>query len=108
MAKHIIARSSLESSLESAKRFGASADETKRIHGVVTANTTQDIRSFEVTFDHDADDQLAVWIKLFVNEDFPTTHEKISDLNRAATTIRSELLKEKISYWPYVVIRSSS
>jgi hypothetical protein len=108
MAKRATQRSSLDASIKGAKRFGVSADETKRIHSIVSANTTSDIQSFEVTFGSDSTDQTAVWVKLLVDKDLPQTDERISALNRATTAIRSELLKADISYWPYVTIRSSS
>jgi hypothetical protein len=108
MAKDLAQKSSLDASIEGAKRFGASVDETKRIHSLVSANTTSDIKSFEVTFGHDSADHLAVWVKLFVDKDLPPSQEKIAELDRATTTIRSELLKANIPFWPYVVIRSSS
>lgn len=108
MAKRVTPGSSLEASIEAAKRFGASVDETKLIHSVISANTTPDIQSFEMTFGQDSDDHLAVWVKLFVDKDLPASDEKIAELTRTTTTIRSKLLKEKIAFWPYVTIRSSS
>jgi hypothetical protein len=105
MAKEHAQKSSLDASIEAAKRVGASVDETRRIHSLVSANTTSDIRSFEVTFGRDSADHLAVWVNLFVDKDLPPSPEKIADLDRATTTIRSELLKANIAFWPYVVIR---
>jgi hypothetical protein len=108
MAERRTQKSSLNASIERAKKIGASVEETERIHSVVSANTTSDIKSFEVTFDHDSSDNLAVWIKLFVDKNLASSKEKIDELNRTTTNIRSKLLDEKISFWPYVVIRSSS
>jgi hypothetical protein len=108
MSNELTQKSSLDASIEGARRFGASVDETRRIHSIVSANTTSDIRSFELTFDHDSADRLAVWVKLFIDTNLPPSRAKIAELDRATTTIRSELLKANIPFWPYVVIRSSS
>jgi len=102
-----MARSSLDASITEARRFGASVEEARHVHDLVKANTTADIRSFEVKFGPDSTDSIAVWINLFVDKDFPPSREKLSDLNRIADKIRSELLKENFRYWPYVAVRSN-
>jgi hypothetical protein len=106
--KRVTQESSLDSAIEYAKRFGASVDQAKRIHDLVSRNKTPEIQFFEVKYGPDSDDRLAVWITLVVGKDYPQTPQKISNLSRTATAIRAELLKENMGVWPYVVVRSST
>jgi len=101
-----MANSSLNEAINEAKRFGASVEEARHVHDLVKANATGDIRSFEVKFGPDSTDSIAVWINLFVDKDFPPSRAKLSDLNKIADKIRSELLRENFRYWPYVAVRS--
>lgn len=100
-------RSSLDAVIEDARKFGASVDTARRVHNLVTANTTSDIQRFEVKFAPNSTDRLALWVDLFVNQDLSPSQAKVDTLNKVAKTIRLKLLNENLDYWPYVTIRSS-
>jgi hypothetical protein len=107
MAKeHLTTNSSLEASIREAERFGASADEARRIHHIVAdAVVGHGVRRFELEFDSDSDNNRAVWIHLIVDEDLSPSSEKISTLSRVVNQVRSALLREKLDIWPYVDVR---
>jgi hypothetical protein len=99
--------SSLENSLEEAKKVGASPDEARVIHDLVSANTDpQFVRMFEVKFGPDSSDKSAVWIYLVVDDDLHPSKEKIAKLNENVNRVRSALLDKNIRFWPYVEVRS--
>jgi hypothetical protein len=108
MARGLTNKSSLDVAIEEATKFGASVEEAKRVHSVVSANTTPDIQGFQVKYGPDSNDELAIWVRLFVDENLSLSDEKVANLNRTATKIRSELLKENLRLWPYVIVRSSA
>jgi hypothetical protein len=109
MANDITVKSSLENSIKEAQRFGASVEEARLIHNLVQANTAPSaVRNFELKFGPDSVNNRAVWVNLFVEEDLHPSKEKISELNKIASRIRSLLLHEKLDFWPYVEIRGRS
>ena len=108
MVRELSSKSSLDVAIEEAAKFGASVDEAKRIHSVVSANTTPDIQGFQLKYGPDSNDELAIWIRLLVDENVSLSNEKVANLHRTATKIRSELLKQNLRLWPYVIVRSST
>lgn len=104
--EHASVASSIEETLKDAEDFGASTEEARKIHDLVKANTSPAIiRSFEVKFGPDSDNNRAVWIHLIVENDLRPSREKISELNDAADKVRSVLLREKLNVCPYVEVR---
>ena len=102
-------KSSLEATLEEARKFGASPDEVRLIHNVVQANTSPEIvRDFEIKFGPDSLNNRAVWVQLVVDNDLNPSHDKISRLTTISKKIRSALLQENLNYWPYVEYRGRS
>jgi|ERR1035437_2142525 hypothetical protein len=98
--------SSLDETLKEAKEFGASADEARKIHEMVHANTSPDfIRTFELKFGPDSENNRAVWVHLIVDSDLKPSEEKISELNKIANRVRTALLGETLNLRPYVDFR---
>lgn len=107
MANDLTAKSSLEASIKEAQRFGASPDEARQIHDLVRANAASGIvKNFELKFGPDSTNNRAVWVLLVVDKDLSPSQEKISELNRVASNVRSALLRANLAFWPYVDIRS--
>jgi|SRR5579862_9495509 hypothetical protein len=102
-----MARSSLDDAIREAKRVGASVEEARLVHDLVKANTSPEIRSFEVKFGPDSTNNIAVWIDLFVDKNFSPSRENLGYLNRIADKIRTDLQKNNFRYWPYVEVRSN-
>jgi hypothetical protein len=102
-----VTKSSLEDSIEEARKFGASADEARQIHNLVQATTAPvgAVRNFELKFGPDSANNKAVWVRLVVDNDLNPSDEKITELNQIADKIRSQLLRENLSVWPYVDFR---
>ena len=100
-------RSSLDAVIEDARKFGASVDTARRVHNLVTANTTSDIQRFEVKFAPDLTAPIGALGRSFREPGFITVSGKVDTLNKVAKTIRLKLLNENLDYWPYVTIRSS-
>ncbi len=106
MASKSRAKASLESSLEEAKKFGASAGEARRIHRIVAENASVPvIRSFELKFGPDSTNNRAVWVHLIVDDDLKPSKDKISEVHAIANRVRSALLRENLNFWPYVDVR---
>ena len=109
MVENRTSRSSVEASIEEAKKFGASPEEARRIHELVAANTSADIvRSFELKFGPDSTDNKAVWVQLLVDDELRPSKNKITELNKLASKIRSVLLRSNLEFWPYVDVRGRS
>lgn len=106
MTRDVTEKSSLDRALEQARAFGASVEETRRIHEVVSANTSPEVLTFEMQFGPDSSNNRAVWVHLLVEEDLKAPREKISRLNKIATQVRQALLSANLSIWPYVDVRS--
>src|SRR6266705_2053617 len=89
--------SSWEETLKEAKEFGASVDQARRVHDLVSANTSPElVKSFEVKFAPDSANNRAVWIRLLVENDLKPSPKKISELNKGASKVRSVLLNEDL------------
>jgi hypothetical protein len=98
--------SSMEETIREAEEFGASVEEARKIHDVVNANTTPSVvKTFQVKFGPDSTDNRAVWIRLIVENDLRPSSERIAELNREANKVRTALLRENLSFWPYVEVR---
>jgi hypothetical protein len=109
MARSVTQKSSIEDSIAEAEKFGASAEEARRIHNLVQANTVAEkVRSFVLNFGPDSANNRAVWVHLIVDSDLNPSQEKISELNTIARSVRSALLRENLGFWPYVDIRGRS
>ncbi len=107
MAKdRITLSSSMEDTLKEAEEFGASVDEARKIHELVSANTSPEVvKSFEVKFGPDSANNRAVWVRLIVENDLKPSLKKISELNKQADRVRAVLLRESLDVWPYVEVR---
>jgi hypothetical protein len=96
----------MEETIREAEEFGASVEEARKIHDVVNANTTPSlVKTFQVKFGPDSTDNRAVWIRLIVENDLRPSSERIAELNREANKVRTALLRENLSFWPYVEVR---
>ena len=106
MSKTLTAKSSIEASIEEAKRFGASAEDARKIHRTVSDNIPPKlVKEFQVRFGPDSVNNKAVWIDLIVDEDLKPSNEKIAKLNEIVRRIQSALLRANLDFWPYVDIR---
>jgi hypothetical protein len=98
--------SSMEDTKREAEEYGVPAEDARKIHDLIQANTSPDVvKAFEVKFDSDSTDSRAVWVILIVENDLKPSPEKISKLNREADKVRTALLREKFNFWPYVEVR---
>jgi len=98
-----------ETSVEEARSIGASVDEVRRIHELVKRHRfPADVRSFEVNFGRDSTGDPAVWIWFLVQDDNNPSEEKIDGLNQFANSVRSDLLKADLRYWPYIDFRAAA
>jgi hypothetical protein len=106
MASRDTTNTSVDASVEEARRLGASAEEALKVHHIVNANTAPEIvRSFEVEFGSDSANNPAVWVHLIVDPDLNPSREKISELNGIARKVRFALLDGGFAFWPYVDFR---
>jgi hypothetical protein len=63
------------------------------------------MKSFEVKFGRDSENNRAVWVRLIVENDLKPSLKRISELNKVADKVRNVLLREKLDVWPYVEVR---
>ena len=106
MASRISASSTLEASIQEAERSGASAEEARKVHNAVSANTSPNIvRGFELEFGSDSTNSRAVWVHLIVDPELNPTQERISELSSVANKVRLALLDQGLDSWPYVDFR---
>ena len=99
----------LETLVEEAMTIGASPQEVHQIHDSVKRHPLPaNVRSFEVNFGRDSTGDPAMWIWFLVDNDNNPSKEKIDELNRFANSVRSDLLKANLRYWPYVDFRAAS
>jgi hypothetical protein len=100
---------SLQASLATARRFGASTQEVRKIHDLVKRHKSPaNVRSFEVRFGKDSTGDPAVWIRFLVDDDLNPSQKQISQLTEFGNKVRSELLGADIRYWPYVEFRAAA
>jgi hypothetical protein len=100
---------SLEDVLTEAKKFGASPEQARLVHSLIKKHHfPHTVRTFQVKFGQDSTSSPAMWIVFLVDEDLKPSSEKISELNKFADEVRSELLRENLTFWPYVEFRAVS
>ena len=106
MTSTVFESTSVESAIKEAEKIGASPGEARRIHELVSANTSPEIvRGFELRFGRDASDNEALWVHLVVDSDLNPSPQKISRFSDLAKRVRSALLDANVRYWPYVDVR---
>jgi hypothetical protein len=67
---------------------------------------TETIKQIDFRFGEDSDDAPAVWITIHANADVNPSKNKITELNRAAETLRAAVLNSEFKRWPYVQIKT--
>jgi hypothetical protein len=97
------------------ERFGSatSPPEAAQIRRIVDARLRKDgrmlhgVKAVEVDFGEDSTGDPAVWISLTVDDEISPSQQRISELSDLARSLRDEILKTGIAYWPYVNFRVS-
>lgn len=85
------------------------SDELREIRDLVRGRTLpQAIKDVQVSFGLDSSGDSAVWILLIVDDDVNPTKQKLSDLTRFATEIKSDVIQRFPAHWPYVEFRSAA
>tara|TARA_R110002049_G_scaffold156750_1_gene321816 strand:- start:529 stop:816 length:288 start_codon:yes stop_codon:yes gene_type:complete len=65
------------------------------------------IKNVEVVLGSDSSGAPAARIYFFIDNDVSPSAKEMSELSKFAETIRDDILKEDLEYWPYVRFRES-
>jgi len=84
----------------------ASGDEAGVFHDIIRkiGRLPEGVRRVEFHFGEDSEGTPAVWITFVARDDLKPSKEKISDLQRIANEVRSQVIRSGSDRWPYVEI----